>query len=59
MQSLLYEAIRELHYIQNVPNCSSGLCATSKGREIVEKGVNVLRVRDLARESLYSATEDE
>jgi hypothetical protein len=53
IKECLYQAIRELSYVQSVENCNSGLCATTLGEAIIEKGMELLRVKDLAREHLY------
>ncbi len=53
VKALLYEAIVELEYAQNVENCNSGLCASAKGKEIIKRGMQLLRVKDLSRETLY------
>ncbi len=55
LESLLYDAIVELEYIQCVENCNSGLCATPAGEEIVNKGMKLLRVRDLSGETWATA----
>lgn len=47
---LLYEAIRELAYVQASPDHS--LCASAKGAEIIERGMKLLEVADLAEEDL-------
>lgn len=52
LRYLLYEAIVELAYVQEVENCHSGLCATPKGKEIVNQGMKLLNVADLSREHL-------
>lgn len=44
----LYDAIRELSYVQSVENCHSGLCATAAGKEIVERGMYLLTLSDLS-----------
>jgi hypothetical protein len=55
LQELLYQCIRELDYVQCVENCDSGLCATSLGKNLVEKGMKLLVVSDLSREKMYAA----
>lgn len=50
IKSLLYDAIVELAYVQDVENCHSGLCATSQGKHIVETGMKLLGVKDLSAE---------
>ena len=52
LSELLYRAVRELEYIQSAENCRSGLCATSEGKEIIEAGMTLLSVKDLAAEYL-------
>jgi len=52
VEELLYAAIVELEYVQCVENCSSGLCASSNGRKIIEEGMALLGVKDLSAESL-------
>lgn len=47
LRLLLFECIRELEYIQCVENCNSGLCATSLGRDLVRRGIELLGIRDL------------
>jgi hypothetical protein len=49
---LLYQCIRELEYVQSVENCSSGLCASAAGRELIEEGMKALGVADLSGETL-------
>ena len=51
LETLLYDAICELEGVQCVENCDSGLCATSKGKEIVRLGMAVLGVDDLSAEN--------
>jgi hypothetical protein len=52
LRYLLYEAIVELNYVQSIENCDSGLCASPKGEEIVNRGMELLGVRDLSTEHL-------
>ena len=52
LRYVLYEAIVELEYVQCVENCGSGLCASTKGREIVKRGMKLLGVEDLSHEHL-------
>lgn len=47
LRLLLFECIRELSYVQCVENCNSGLCATSLGEDLVQRGIKLLGVRDL------------
>ena len=54
IKECLYQAIRELSYVQSVENCRSGLCATSLGEEIIEIGMSLLRVQNLSAERLYT-----
>jgi hypothetical protein len=51
-EKLLYLCIRELSYIQSVENCESGLCATSLGEELIDRGMKALGVADLEAETL-------
>jgi hypothetical protein len=51
LETLLYEAIVELEGVQCVENCNSGLCATGKGKWLIEKGMAVLGVDDLSEET--------
>lgn len=50
IECLLYEAIRELAYVQESPDHS--LCASAKGAEIIERGMKLLGVPDLAEDEL-------
>ena len=52
IEKLLYECIVELEYIQCVENCNSGLCATSKGAALVDRGMQLLGVKDLSAETI-------
>jgi len=52
LRYVLYEAIVELEYVQCVENCGSGLCASSKGNEIIMRGMKLLGVEDLSHEHL-------
>jgi hypothetical protein len=49
VKSLLYDAIVELAYVQAVP-CGEGLCASSKGKEIIDAGIAALGVKDLSED---------
>jgi hypothetical protein len=49
VKSLLYDAIVELEYVQAVP-CGEGLCASSKGKEIIDAGIAALGVKDLSED---------
>lgn len=53
-ETLLYECIRELQYVQDaVEACGNeGLCASAMGAELVERGMKCLRVKQLAGETL-------
>ena len=51
-EKLLYECIVELEYVQSVENCSSGLCASSAGKDLIERGMKLLGVKDLSAETL-------
>jgi len=52
LRKMLFHALRELSYVQSVENCHSGLCATAEGAEIIERGIQLLGVRDLSEEAL-------
>lgn len=52
IEDLLYLAVRELAYVQEVENCNSGLCATSAGKDLVERGMKALGVTSLEEETL-------
>lgn len=49
-KALLYECLVELEYVQSVENCTSGLCASAKGRDLIERGMKLLNVKDLSAE---------
>ena len=51
LETLLYDAVCELEGVQCVENCDSGLCATGKGKHIVELGMMTLGVDDLSAET--------
>ena len=55
LETLLYETIVELEYVQSVENCSSGLCASARGKHLVEQGMSLLRIHDLAAETWSEA----
>lgn len=48
LESLLYDAVVELSYVQEAEDHSQ--CASSKGRNIVNQGMELLRVPDLSEE---------
>lgn len=53
LRKLLYECFRELEYVQNASEgCGSGSCASAKGRELVEQGMELLGVTDLSAETI-------
>lgn len=53
LRYLLYEAIVELEYVQTAfESCGSRLCASAKGKEIIESGMKLLEVDDLSLEHL-------
>jgi hypothetical protein len=53
LRKALYLCIKELDYVQSgVENCHSGLCASAMGKELVEKGMKLLGVSHLSKESL-------
>jgi len=52
-EKLLYECIVELMYVQSsFEACGSRLCATSQGKELIERGMKLLGVEDLSAETL-------
>jgi hypothetical protein len=55
LETLLYDAIVELEYVQSVENCNSGLCATAKGKNIVDLGMATLGIDDLESETWNEA----
>lgn len=44
LEGLLWECARELEYVQCVENCNSGLCATSLGKDLVRRALELLKV---------------
>ncbi len=55
LRYLLYEAIVELAYIQDYEDgWPREMIASAKGKEIVEKGMELLGVKDLSKENLAS-----
>ncbi|MGC2450532.1 MAG: hypothetical protein WA477_22970 [Candidatus Sulfotelmatobacter sp.] len=49
LESLLYDAIVELGYIQEYETgWPRDLIATSKGKETVERGIELLKLKDLS-----------
>lgn len=56
LETLLYHAIVELEYVQSVENCNSGLCATPKGKSIIEQSMATLGVDDLSAETWPEAS---
>jgi hypothetical protein len=52
---LIYRAVRELAFIQEVENCHSGLCKTSEGKSIISDGMELLGIDDLSGETLDTA----
>ena len=50
LRALLYRAIRELAYVQTMPDHS--LCASSNGASIVSEGMALLGGADLSAEEL-------
>jgi hypothetical protein len=57
LETVLYDAIVELEYVQSVENCNSGLCATPKGKHIVDLGMATLGIDDLESETWNEARE--
>lgn len=53
IKSCLCDALVELSYVQSVESCTSGLCASAAGKEIIERGMQLLRVKDLSADTLY------
>jgi len=53
LRYLLYEAIVELEYVQCADDHSQ--CASAKGRRIVKRGMELLKVKDLSKESLIGS----
>jgi hypothetical protein len=52
LESLLYDAVRELGYIQDYEDgWPPELIATAQGESIVEEGMKLLRVSDLSAET--------
>jgi hypothetical protein len=51
-EDLLYECIRELSYVHSVEDCTSELCKSAVGEELIERGMKLLNVRQLAEETL-------
>jgi hypothetical protein len=51
-RELLYQCLIELSYVQEIENCGSGLCASARGKELIEEGMKFLGVTDLSAESL-------
>jgi hypothetical protein len=50
VRALLYRAIRELDYVQSAEDHSQ--CASAEGRQIVKEGMELLNVKDLAKEKI-------
>jgi hypothetical protein len=59
LETLLYEAIVELEYVQSVENCTSGLCASAKGKHLIDLGMATLGVDDLSAETWKQVLEKE
>ena len=53
-EELLYQCIQELCYVQSVENCTSGLCASAKGADLIELGIKELGVKWLGEDDLQS-----
>ncbi len=51
-ENLLYECIVELSYVQSVEDCASIMCKSSNGRELIERGMIALNIRELAEDTL-------
>jgi hypothetical protein len=54
LEEALYQSIRELSFVQSVENCQSGLCATSFGEALIDAGMKLLGVKDLADHHLHA-----
>lgn len=52
LQELLYQCIRELDYVQCCAGADSNLSATSKGKELIQAGMELLNLKDLSAETL-------
>ena len=52
LESLLYDCILELSYVQSVENCTSLLCASSNGRDLVDRGMAELKLAGLWENTL-------
>lgn len=57
LREALYACIVELEYVQSVENCNSGLCASAKGKDLIEQGMRLLGVKDLSAEALASSSQ--
>ncbi len=53
LSRLLYRAIRELEYVQQVPGA---LAASSEGRSIIDDGMAMLGVKDLSEDEFPETT---
>lgn len=52
-ESLLYECVRELQYVQDAAEaCGSNLCASALGKELVDDGMKCLGVKWLREDTL-------
>lgn len=51
-EELLYLCIRELSYVQSVENCTSGLCASAMGKDLIDEGMKFLGIKDLSGDTL-------
>lgn len=51
-ENLLYECIRELSYVQENDECESDMCASENGKELIERGMLSLQVKELAEDTL-------
>lgn len=51
-ENLLYECLRELCYVQGNEECTSTMCASSNGKELIERGMIALGIRELAEDTL-------
>lgn len=52
LREMLFRALVELSYVQNVENCEGGLCASAEGKSIIEEGMKLLGVKDLSEDAL-------
>jgi hypothetical protein len=51
-ENLLYECIRELSYVHSVEDCTSELCKSAVGEELIERGMKALAIHELSEDTL-------